>query len=513
MERFIDRLRGGKLRPYTPDVLGDPVEYENMIREQVSERFLLRNRRAPTMAELEQLTRSAVEHSPIRGVEKFDRALLSGIPVIAADDVALYCATLPDGTDVSDVVATMAPPFNRFFVDIQDVPNHLDASAWGVYVEALENPDVEPHRGDDGVPRWLLSLQTFLEVKPWLAIGPVCRHLVGLAEDGTWFRHADGDTYFGAKIAKMEPEPPRQLAHHDAEAMLKYVLPVLFALSLMHCRNVEIHTVEPDAEASRAHRRRHHHRLVRYQVLDIEPMRRILNQAGATDPKGGGLRRALAICRGHFKTFTPDAPLFGKHTGQFWWAPHVRGNPDAGIVVNDYRVHAPGEVGGAYRQASETAPDERLPAPTAGDPDASGAGLVEHNKTQNEIARVVAAQGWVPRSPRAEEPRYDLAWARGQTVWVAEVKSISSQNEERQLRTAIGQVLRYRQKLTASGHDVQAVIATSRLPSDPSWDELCQWEGIVLVWPEVAAERLSIEAASGLDDGSSDTSARRHGSS
>jgi hypothetical protein len=490
VERFIDRLRGGKLRPYTPDVLGDPVEYENMVREQISEDFILRHHRAPTMAELDQLTRFAMEHSPIRGVERFDRALLSGIPVIAADDVARYCATLPTGTDVSDVVATMAPPFNRFFVDIQDVPNHLGASAWGVYVEALENPDVEPHPGDDGVPRWLLSLQTFLEIKPWLSAGPVTTHLVGLAEDGTWFRHADGDTYFGAKIAKMEPAPPPQLAHHDTEAMLGYVLPVLFALSLMHCRNVEIRTVDPDAEASRAHRRRHHHRLVRYQVLDIEPMRRILNQAGATDPQAGGLRRALTICRGHFKTFTPDAPLFGKHTGQFWWAPHVRGNPDAGIVVNDYRVHAPGEVGGAYRQASETAPDEHLPAPAAGDPDASGAGWVEHNKTQNSLARIVAARGWAPRSPRAEEPRYDLAWARGQTIWVAEVKSVTSQNEERQLRTAIGQVLRYRQKLTASGHEVQAVIVTSRLPSDPSWDELCRLEGIVLAWPEVAAERL-----------------------
>ena len=90
-------------------------------------------------------------------------------------------------------------------------------------------------------------------------------HLVGLAEDGTWFRHADGDTYFGARTAKMEPEPPAALAHHEAEAMLAYVLPVLLAVSLMHCRNVEIRTVEPDPEASRAHRRRHHHRLVRYQ--------------------------------------------------------------------------------------------------------------------------------------------------------------------------------------------------------------------------------------------------------
>jgi hypothetical protein len=165
------------------------------------------------------------------------------------------------------------------------------------------------------VPRWLLCLDTFLEITPWLTAGPVTHHLVGLAEDGTWFRHADGDTYFGAGLAKMEPKPPKALAHHDTEAMLGYVLPVLFALSLMHCRNVEIRTVEPDPEASRAHRRRHHHRLVRYQVLDIEPMRRILDRAGAADPGAGGLRRALTICRGHFKTFTPDAPLFGRHTG------------------------------------------------------------------------------------------------------------------------------------------------------------------------------------------------------
>jgi hypothetical protein len=99
--------------------------------------------------------------------------------------------------------------------------------------------------------------------------------------------------------------------------------------------------------------------------------------------------------------------------------------------------------------------------------------------------------GWVPRSPRVDEPRFDLAWVREQTVWVAEVKSITRHSEERQLRTAIGQVLRYRQKLTAKGHDVQAVIITSGPPTDSSWDDLCRWEGIVLAWPEVTAARLS----------------------
>jgi hypothetical protein len=106
VERFTDPLRGGTLKPYTPDMLADPVEDENLIREQVSEAFLLRQGRRPTMAELGQLTRSAIDRSPVRGVEKFGRPLLPGTPVIAADDVARYCATLPAGTGVSDVVAT-----------------------------------------------------------------------------------------------------------------------------------------------------------------------------------------------------------------------------------------------------------------------------------------------------------------------------------------------------------------------------------------------------------------------
>jgi hypothetical protein len=489
VERFIDRLRGGKLRPATPDVLSDPDEYEKEVREQISEMLLLRKGYRATSAELRELTRHSVMHA-FRGVGEFDRALLAGIPVIAADDVARYCTALPEGTDVTDVVAAMAPPFNRFFVDIQDVPNRLNAPAWGVYVEAIENPELEPNPGDDGVPRWVLLLQTFIETGPWAAAGPACTHMVGLAEDGTWFRHADGQPYFGAAIAAMEPEPPPDVAHRVAEGMLPFVLPVLLAISLMHCRNVEVRTVEPQESASHAHRRRRGHRLVRYQVLDIEPMRRLLNEAGATSASAGGLRRALTICRGHFKTFTADAPLFGRHAGQYWWAPHVRGSPDAGIVVNDYRVHSPGTVGEPYRQATETAPDERIPD-AGGDPDASGRGWVEHNRTQNELARIVAAHGWLPRSPAPGEPRFDLAWTREPTVWVAEVKSVTPGNEERQLRTAMGQVLRYRQRLTAAGHDVQAAIITSRPPADASWEDLCRWEAITLAWPEVAAARLS----------------------
>jgi len=65
---------------------------------------------------------------------------------------------------------------------------------------------------------------------------------------------------------------------------------------------------------------------------------------------------------------------------------------------------------------------------------------------------------------------------------VAEVKSITAENEEQQLRLGLGQVLRYRQRLAALGHDrVVAVLVPERQPRDPSWHELCQDLGVVLL--------------------------------
>lgn len=64
--------------------------------------------------------------------------------------------------------------------------------------------------------------------------------------------------------------------------------------------------------------------------------------------------------------------------------------------------------------------------------------------TQNELADKLRASGVEPRSPRPDEPNFDLAWESNGRVFVAEVKSITPRNEERQLRLGLGQVLRYR---------------------------------------------------------------------
>jgi hypothetical protein len=112
-----------------------------------------------------------------------------------------------------------------------------------------------------------------------------------------------------------------------------------------------------------------------------------------------------------------------------------------------------------------------------------------HAITQNRLADFLRSCGLHPRSSKPEEPNFDIAWRTAQTIFVAEVKSLTEANEEKQLRLGLGQVLRYAHQL---GHQdgTVPVLAVERMPSDSSWEHLCEKLGVVLVWPAVFAERL-----------------------
>ena len=110
-------------------------------------------------------------------------------------------------------------------------------------------------------------------------------------------------------------------------------------------------------------------------------------------------------------------------------------------------------------------------------------GLRGHADTQNALAAVITTAGMAPRSPRPSDPNFDLAWEADGTLFVAEVKSITPKNEERQLRLGLGQVLRYRNLLNQRGRRVRAVLVTERAPRDPSWPRLCQELGVLLATP------------------------------
>jgi hypothetical protein len=98
------------------------------------------------------------------------------------------------------------------------------------------------------------------------------------------------------------------------------------------------------------------------------------------------------------------------------------------------------------------------------------------------MAAAFAGRLRIPPAPIAAEPNFDLAWEANGTVFVAEVKSITDQNEEGQLRLGLGQVLRNRHRLRQLGHThVVAVLVPERAPRDPAWHDLCQELGTVLL--------------------------------
>ncbi len=354
-------------------------------------------------------------------------------------------------------------------------------------------------RPEDEGAHWLLGLSVIVEWDKGDPVGPLIRYRVPVASDGTWVRRADGTPELGAAFPADTP-PGGSEEFVAAESGLKFfIMAPLLAISFMHARNAELRLTEPPERLARAWGKRHRARpLRRYYVLDVEPLRRRLDSEGQAQSRG--LRHALHVCRGHFKTYTEDAPLLGRHVGTYWWPAVVRGRATEGRVEKDYRVGAPG-VGKGYQE-----PDEEPAASArvgAGDPDVSGRGAAAHARTQNQLAQAVRAAGLRPRSPAAGEPRYDLAWDgyAGET-WVAEVKSITPDNEERQLRLALGQVLRYRHALAATtGRPARPVIAAEAEPSDPTWRRLCSELGVALIDPAEFEDFARSTASAAHGDG------------
>jgi hypothetical protein len=211
-------------------------------------------------------------------------------------------------------------------------------------------------------------------------------------------------------------------------------------------------------------------------------MRQILDTEGGAQTNG--LRSALHICRGHFKSYTEDAPLFGKHTGTYWWADRVRGDRSRGRVEKDYAVKLDAEgLGRSYRDAEEAPPSAR--EYKGGDPDLSGRGVVAHNKLQNQLAAAVRAAGHEPLSPRPQDPQFDLAWIDGDVIWVVEVKSLTVHNELSQMHQAIGQVTDYAHRIDPGDRTVLKAIAVERQPEGAHWLDLLASQGLALAWPGV----------------------------
>jgi hypothetical protein len=129
----------------------------------------------------------------------------------------------------------------------------------------------------------------------------------------------------------------------------------------------------------------------------------------------------------------------------------------------------------------EAAP--RASAPGQPDPDLVGRGSRAHAYTRNALAAHLKSLGIQPLDPAASDPPFDLAWWRGGVLYVAEVKSLTRENEQRQLRLGLGQILYYCYLLRGRAEHVIPVLAPERKPRDAEWGQLCKTLNIRFAFP------------------------------
>ena len=180
-----------------------------------------------------------------------------------------------------------------------------------------------------------------------------------------------------------------------------------------------------------------------------------------------------------FKLPTAFVTMFG--------LPQAASDPESGSAkppsMPPESVSTPLTGGVAYQYADEDVAVSKA-EPMSIDPALVERALKSHRSTQNALATMLLHAGLTPLRPAPGDPDWDIAWEKGSAFYVTEVKSITKRNEERQLRLAIGQVLRYRQAISSHGYvSVVPIIAVEREPADHSWVELCESLGVRLTWP------------------------------
>lgn len=109
---------------------------------------------------------------------------------------------------------------------------------------------------------------------------------------------------------------------------------LLRLISVINCKNISLVNNKPSTKANRKRQKRGKLPLSSYYTITINPTGK--KQREQFD--AGLWSNRLHLCRGHFKTYSKEKPLFGKIHGRFWWQPTMRGASKNGEIFKDYQV-------------------------------------------------------------------------------------------------------------------------------------------------------------------------------
>jgi hypothetical protein len=107
------------------------------------------------------------------------------------------------------------------------------------------------------------------------------------------------------------------------------------ALLMLNCKNIVTEKIVAPIALNKKRRKQGKQEIFSYHVLNVLLPKKKQGYHTWGEPVG---HNRVHLCRGHFKEYTVEHPLFGHYVGMYWWQPHVRGQNRQGVVMKDYKV-------------------------------------------------------------------------------------------------------------------------------------------------------------------------------
>ena len=123
-----------------------------------------------------------------------------------------------------------------------------------------------------------------------------------------------------------------------------FAQPILLALALLNCRNIQTPKKIHDAPLNKKWLRKSTYPLVEYHTLKLQLPATRNGSTSSTDPGAAGNHKRLHMARGHFAHYGPEGKLFGRLEGTFWIPAHLKGDKKKGILLKDYTLALPKEA-------------------------------------------------------------------------------------------------------------------------------------------------------------------------
>lgn len=253
-------------------------------------------------------------------VEVKDETLLGIMPALLksiAGELHIGAYVIVSGVNEDSYHSALSSDMGMRLLSVMDtsIDPQVSIPVWKKFAEAQGRDRVMANRARQYECHAIQVMQVFItDRKDWSSTGYVILYL---------------DEH-GRRI----PDTEAAVVDFGGEAVQRIAVePFMMALGLLNCRNVETKVV-PYSGHQQKKLKRSGSPLITRRTLVIKPQGKRYEGSGEST----GRENRWHMCRGHFKTFTEAAPLFGRVTGTFWWQAQVRGSKSRGEVHKDYLI-------------------------------------------------------------------------------------------------------------------------------------------------------------------------------